>query len=254
MTLGERIKKVRGDLTQPEFAKSISVHDITIGRWERGETKPDSEALEKICNLYNINPVWLLLGEGSMRRVEQPGAPDEPVRELPKIGEETIRKYGVAAPDIKVIIPEFESPNPEYFDVVPVTEAHLEAGGGSFVISEDIWEYYAFRKDWLKGVTTNPRNVFLMNVKGSSMDPTIRDGDIIMIDTGRKRIYDGYIYALGIGETIAIKRLETLPGGRIRIISDNRSEFPPYEINAQDLRLLGQVIWTARELVKRGIG
>lgn len=253
MTLGERIKKVRGNLTQPEFAKTISVHDITIGRWERGETKPDSEALEKICNLYNINPVWLLLGEGLMRRAEQPGVPGEAGKGPPKIGEETVRQYGVAAPDINVIIPEFENPDPEYFDVVPVAEAHLEAGGGAFIISENIWEYYGFHRDWLRKVTTNPRNVFLMNVKGPSMDPTIRDGDIIMVDTGRKRIYDGYIYALGIGQTIAIKRLETLPGGRIRIISDNRNEFPPYEINAQDLRLLGQVIWTARELVKRGI-
>lgn len=79
------------------------------------------------------------------------------------------------------------------------------------------------------------------------------DGDIVMIDCGRKSIYDGCIYGQGIGETITIKRLETLSGGKIGIMSDNRSEYPPYEGNAQDLRIIGQVIWIGRDLVKRGI-
>ena len=28
-----------------------------------------------------------------------------------------------------------------------------------------------------------------------------------------------------------------------RIISDNRSEFPPYQAEARDIRIIGQVIW-----------
>ena len=48
-----------------------------------------------------------------------------------------------------------------------------------------------------------------------------------------------------------IKRLETLVGGHIRSISDNKQEFPPYEAPAADLRIIGQVIWFARELVTR---
>jgi len=68
--IGERIRKVRGGLSQEAFAKNISVHKITVARWERGETSPDSDALQRICEVFKINPTWLILGEGPMRRSE----------------------------------------------------------------------------------------------------------------------------------------------------------------------------------------
>lgn len=51
--------------------------------------------------------------------------------------------------------------------------------------------------------------------------------------------------------TIVIKRLENIVGGRVRIISDNRAEAPPYEAEARDIRIIGQVIWFAGELVPK---
>jgi phage repressor protein C with HTH and peptisase S24 domain len=70
-----------------------------------------------------------------------------------------------------------------------------------------------------------------------------------MIDVGRRRVHDGAMYAIGIGETISVKRLELLATGRVRIISDNRAEYPPYEMELADLRILGRIIWLARELI-----
>ena len=71
-----------------------------------------------------------------------------------------------------------------------------------------------------------------------------------MLDKGRKRIYDGCIYAIGIGDLIYIKRMMLLGGGgTVRIISDNPI-FPSEDIDPCDLRILGQVIWFARELIK----
>jgi transcriptional regulator with XRE-family HTH domain len=57
-------------MSQEAFARSISVHKITIARWERGETSPDADALQKICEVFQINPTWLILGEGAMKRSE----------------------------------------------------------------------------------------------------------------------------------------------------------------------------------------
>jgi phage repressor protein C with HTH and peptisase S24 domain len=150
-----------------------------------------------------------------------------------------------------VVIPRWENPDLDYYDFIPMAEAHLSTGGGAFVLSESVKNYFAFRKDWLRKVATSVRNLVLMNVRGHSMEPTIQEGDTVLIDTGRKRIYDGCIYALGQGETVVIKRLELLAGMRVRIISDNRTEFPPYEVPLRDLRILGQIIWYARELIKR---
>jgi len=83
------------------------------------------------------------------------------------------------------------------------------------------------------------------------MDPTICTGDVALIDLNRAHIHSGQIYALRIDDTIMIKRLEPLVGGMIRVISDNRAEYPPYDVPRRDLCVIGQVIWYARELVQR---
>jgi phage repressor protein C with HTH and peptisase S24 domain len=135
------------------------------------------------------------------------------------------------------------------FDYVPMAEAKLSAGGGCFVLSEDMRDYYAFRKDWLRRVASSPRSVVLMRVQGRSMDPTIQDGDTVMIDTGRCDIKEGMIYALRVDSTVMIKRLSFRLGGKVRIISDNRQDYEPYEADTKDLSIIGQVIFFCRTFV-----
>ena len=69
---------------------------------------------------------------------------------------------------------------------------------------------------------------------------------------GRQRIYNGSIYAVGMNETILLKKLEPLPGGKVRVISDNRDEYPPYVADAAAVRIIGQVVWYARHLLRGG--
>lgn len=136
------------------------------------------------------------------------------------------------------------------FDFVPMAEAKLNAGGGNVVISEQYGELYAFRKDWLSKVATSAGNIVLMGVEGESMTPTISDGDMVMLDMGRTRIKSGSIFAIGIEDTIIIKRLEYLVNGKIRIISDNRQEYAPYEADSREIRIIGEVIWCAKLFIK----
>jgi len=64
--VGERIKRVRGDMSLPDFAQSLSVHKSTIVRWEREENFPDAKAIRRMCELYDVKPTWLVLGEESL--------------------------------------------------------------------------------------------------------------------------------------------------------------------------------------------
>ncbi len=137
-----------------------------------------------------------------------------------------------------------------YFDFVPMAEAKLSAGGGHVVISEQYGELYAFRKDWLRAVASSVSKIVLMTVEGESMTPTISDGDTVMVDMGRTRIKSGSIFAIGIDATVIIKRLEYLVNGRIRIISDNRQEYAPYDAEAKEIRIIGEVIWCAKQFIK----
>lgn len=73
MNFRERIKSVRGGLTQKLFAEKLGVHTNTVSRWERGEQVPNQEELCNIISVFNeISPGWLLAGEGDMEK----GKPD----------------------------------------------------------------------------------------------------------------------------------------------------------------------------------
>lgn len=71
MEMSERIKLIRGNLLQDDFAKKVGVSKMTVGRWERGERIPDATDLNNILKAFpDVNPGWLLADEGSMKRGE----------------------------------------------------------------------------------------------------------------------------------------------------------------------------------------
>lgn len=71
MTLGERLKKIRGGLGQSHFAKKIGVSQSSLSLYEIGSRVPDATTLGVICNDFRISPEWLLMGTGPMYRDEQ---------------------------------------------------------------------------------------------------------------------------------------------------------------------------------------
>jgi phage repressor protein C with HTH and peptisase S24 domain len=151
--------------------------------------------------------------------------------------------------DTSCTIPQWQQPDPGMFCYVPLATAKLSAGGGAFVLSEDMSDYYAFRKSWLNRVATSPKNVVLMGVQGDSMSPTVLDKDTVMIDIGRTEIIEGMIYAIRLNHTIMLKRLTHRPGGIINVISDNKEEFEPYQAHRKNIHVIGQIIYFSRDLV-----
>ncbi len=66
--LSERIKKARNNakLSQEELAKKLKVGKRTLVDYERGSSEPKVSTLLKIADFCNVNPNWLLTGEGEM--------------------------------------------------------------------------------------------------------------------------------------------------------------------------------------------
>ena len=75
------------------------------------------------------------------------------------------------------------------------------------------------------------------------------DGDTVLVDQSQKNILAGAIFALGIEDTIMVKRVEKHPQ-KLVLRSDNRDYAPIYlEGNdANQVRILGKVIWVCREI------
>ncbi len=63
MKYQDRIKYIRGDLTQKEFAKKIGVHFGTVRFFEQGHI-PKGEMLLTLRRELNVNIDWLLTGNG----------------------------------------------------------------------------------------------------------------------------------------------------------------------------------------------
>ena len=138
----------------------------------------------------------------------------------------------------------------EEFVLVPRIDVRLGAGGEVelFDISEEK-ELYAFRKDWLlsKG---NPKNMRLMTVMGESMEPTLSDGDLVLVDLSRKDLTREGIFAVRIYDGLAVKRLQRAGKARVRVISDN-PHYPPEErsLDNGEFEIIGRVIWAGRSFV-----
>lgn len=133
------------------------------------------------------------------------------------------------------------------FAAVPKAAARLSAGGGSFVV-EGVSGRYHFRADWLNRLC-NPAMAVLFDCVGDSMEPTIRGGETLLVDRSRTEIEDGGIYALGVGDTVMVKRLRRTPDGLVRIISDNRDAYPEAPpARPDEIRILGRVIWHGGEV------
>ena len=60
MNTAEKLKKIRGELTQAEFASRLGLHKNTLGRYERGESEPDFGVLRRVCSEFDVSPEWLL--------------------------------------------------------------------------------------------------------------------------------------------------------------------------------------------------
>jgi len=73
MTLGERLKLVRGTASQKAFAAELGMHENTISNAER-RNSATQEYLLKLATARGVNLHWLLTGHGPMRVAELDGS------------------------------------------------------------------------------------------------------------------------------------------------------------------------------------
>lgn len=78
MTIGKRIKEIRGKETREEFSAQVGIHPQTLYRYETGDRAVDSNLIATLCQKYNILSNWLIFGEGPMRPDEDAPAPQTP--------------------------------------------------------------------------------------------------------------------------------------------------------------------------------
>ena len=94
-------------------------------------------------------------------------------------------------------------------------------------------------------VHADPENLRILRVRGNSMEPEMREGDRIVVDTARRSPATGELFVLWDGIGLVIKRVEPAhePGPpKLRLISANPA-YPAYAALADDVHFVGKVLW-----------
>ena len=121
--------------------------------------------------------------------------------------------------------------------------------GGTFLDSPVKVEKRQFSRAWLREFTrAAPENLFSTLGDGDSMEPTIRSGEVLLIDRGQSRVIRGDgIWAFALGEIAMVKRLRPMPDGTVQIHSDNPVVRP--DVASEDeLHVIGRVVAVVRRL------
>jgi SOS-response transcriptional repressor LexA len=139
-------------------------------------------------------------------------------------------------------------PSPEDYEYIPKVEARLGAGG-SFVVSDEITNYYAFRKEFVRHLGCQIRDLVLFEVQGESMQNMLFDGDTVLVDQSDRRVKDGKLYALRIDDELMVKKLQKMPG-QIVAKSENPDfgdiEIPINQEAQNNVEIYGRVRWIGR--------
>ena len=128
---------------------------------------------------------------------------------------------------------------------VPLREATGSMGGGSTETGDRALTYLSFRTEWIRS-KGNPENMTVIRAFGDSMEPTIPDGSVVLIDEGRRQFVKNKVYYLRYNGQMYIKRLVERDGC-LGIASDNDGNMLLVS-DADDFEIIGRCIWSAREL------
>lgn len=136
------------------------------------------------------------------------------------------------------------------FVEVACTNVRLAAGSGAV---EEIYEEVgslSFRKDFLRSCgVTNAINAKIVDVRGQSMEPTIPDGAVLLINVSNREPYSGKVFALAKAhEGLVVKRL-IKQGDAWLARSDNPDGNPDFQINdSVPVTIIGRAVWIGVKL------
>jgi len=222
-TFAERLKVLIGNQSANAFAREVDIGESLVRKYLAGAT-PGIDKVAQIAKVKGVALDWLINGEGEMSSVELPQLPQ------------------------RVQATELEAKSE--FTLVPRLDVQASAGAGRVTIGEDPLEYLAFQSTWLRSRNINPAFARILTARGDSMEETIRDGDVLLVDTSVNRIRDNTIYVIVYGDMVLVKRVHGRLNGSLQLISDN-PRYPAEEVSAgeiEQLHVAGRVMWFGRSI------
>ncbi|MFZ8787805.1 XRE family transcriptional regulator [Thermocrinis sp.] len=208
--IGKRIRELREvlGLTQKQFGERIGKSWRTVQDWEAGKSSIPDHTLRFISSTFGVSYKWLKTGQGEMW-------------------------------DRKVLVKELKEKTEEIlesFTQIPVVRrswvGYMEVAGFGLVSKETI----------LKG------GQLAVQVKGDSMEPSLRNGDLVVF-----KLYTGDGSDVPSGKIVIVRdrngellvrRLVRIEG--VMMLVPDNPKYPPMQPSA-DLQIVGVAV----EAIKR---
>lgn len=216
---GERFRLVIDRIGTLEKAGNlVSTTGEQVGKWRDEKAKAPFLAVAILAQAAGVSIEWLAFGTGAAA-----AGPPTPVSA------------------------EGDNDNVAF---VPLLDVVASAGPGFENIRPYAIDALPFPKSWLQRLGVPERYARFIDCRGDSMEPTILDGAIVLVDTRFQQTRGDGIYVLLDGPNVRIKRIAVGWEGALQLLSDNE-RYEPEQLappDAEALRVAGKVVWAGGEL------
>lgn len=223
-TLGERVKARRMELgiTQKELGDLVGVSQNSITKIENGG---NTTFITELASALGVDVMWLSTGASEHKSAQK--VIEQSLDNYFSNERDLLHKHRIDYYDVRAAAGLTGFENSDYPEII--SSLYLTDEGMSQLVGKK-----------------SSDGICLVNVPTDSMEPTIRKGDIVFLDTKVNAYSGDGIYAFAIDGALFIKRIQKMIGGGYRMISDNEI-YPPEQISddvCKNAQFIGRFIRT----------
>lgn len=222
-TTGERLVSLRDafGMSQAQVASAICVDRTSYAKYEKNVNKP-TRKLKELAALFNVTSDYIMC------------LSNDPHGTMVPKGKGLYESFGMTSQD--AIIHSYKIPILGRVAAGIPIEAHEEILGYQYINEE-------YRNDGY--------NYFALRISGKSMEPTIMDGDIVIVRQQTTVDSGDIAIVLVDGEDATAKEVKESPEG-ITLIGHNVAVYTPHFYSNKDIQklpvqIIGKVIQAIRK-------
>lgn len=212
-----KIRQIRDDkgLSRRAFAELLGVPDGKIQKIEMGHQRADHEFLTTLTSVFDVDLNWLISGKTA---AETPITDDK---------------------------------SPKDYIQIPKFTVSASAGNGAINHTEGSAGHYAFSRRWIERRGLRSDSLAVITVTGDSMEPKLRDNDLILVNRDETSVRDGKPYVVRIGDELLVKYVQRLGENQVTLLSAN-TFYPPRTIDLPEgdtgtIQIIGRVVASMHE-------
>lgn len=190
--------QLEGERGQTGLVKASGASKSVVNQWLTGKIKSmDIRYALNIERELGFSHIWLMTGEGDPRQAPLHGLKD-----------------GLS-------IRALDNDDAEFVQIRMV-KLRLSAGITGFQTEPERRDggTLGMRRTWIERHNYHPDHLIAILVKGESMEPSLYEGDIVIINTLDTKLVDGAVYAFNYEGEAVVKRLSR-DAGKWWLTSDN---------------------------------